>query len=205
MGRATAISFAKAGASRIAVAARSDFGTLEQEIHAAAKAAGKESPQVLEVKLDVQSLASVDAAAEQVEKVFGKLDVLVNNAGYLENFTPLLGSDPAEWWRTWEVNVRGVYYATRVFLPLLLKGTGKTIINLSSIGGLDMFAGGSSYETTKLAVMRLTEFTCTEYASQGVVAYAVHPGAIMTELASNMPKETHGSKCFGRLAHGINC
>ncbi|KAM0142552.1 hypothetical protein ACHAP3_001657 [Botrytis cinerea] len=75
VGRATAISFAKAGAEGIAVGARSDLSTLETEIQEAAKAAGKTSPKVLLIKLDLLNHQSVKDAVQEVEKTFGRLDI----------------------------------------------------------------------------------------------------------------------------------
>lgn len=92
VGRATAISYAKAGASQIAVAARSDLQDLEAEMGLAANDNGKTPPQVLRLKLDVVDEQSVADAAQTVETVFGRLDILVNNAGYLENFVPITES-----------------------------------------------------------------------------------------------------------------
>jgi len=80
IGRATAISYAKAGASAIAIAARSDLKSLEQEIQKVARDAGKKEPKVLSVKLDVLDRASIEDAAKEVEKELGRLDILVNNA-----------------------------------------------------------------------------------------------------------------------------
>src|SRR5271170_339400 len=82
VGRATALSYAKAGASQIAIAARSPLSSLESEIASAAQAAGKPAPKVLSIKLDVQDLESVKSAAQETEKAFGRLDILINNAGY---------------------------------------------------------------------------------------------------------------------------
>lgn len=176
------------------MAARSDFGSLPDEVRAAAKAAGKSVPQVLTLKLDVQDHESVIEAANAVESEFGELDVLVNNAGYLELFKPVVDSDPEDWWRTWEINMRGVYWVTKALLPLLLKKNDglKTVINLSSIGAHGLRNGASSYQTTKLAVLRFTEFLCAEYAEKGLLAYCVHPGSIMTDMGKRMPKSTWG-------------
>jgi NAD(P)-dependent dehydrogenase (short-subunit alcohol dehydrogenase family) len=170
------------------------------ELRSVAKVAGKPEPKILTVKLDVQDRKSVKNAASETEKAFGRLDVLINNAGYLEKFARLLDSDEDEYWKTWEINYRGVYWVTKSFLPLLIKTSDglQTIVNVSSIGAHGLRPGGSGYQTSKNAILGLTEFTCAEYAEKGIVAFAVHPGGVMTDLASNMPKETYGSR-FARL------
>lgn len=96
---------------------------------------------------------------------------------------PLRKSDPADWWGCWEVNVKGVYLVMRAFIPLLRKGTQKTIVNVSSVGALWVAPGASAYQTGKFAVLRLTEFVMAEYGSEGMLAYAIHPGGVPTELA----------------------
>lgn len=194
VGRATAIAFAQAGAAGIAVGARSDFGTIEEEIITAAMEAGKTAPNVLKVKLDVMSYESVENAAKEVEKAFAKLDILINNAGYLSAFEPLLDADIGEQWRNFEINLRGVYWVTRAFLPLMLKGGEKTIVNVSSRGAHVTISGGQGYQTTKFALLRFAEFLTVDYGSQGVVAYTVHPTSVKTELGSGMPANMQHSE-----------
>jgi NAD(P)-dependent dehydrogenase (short-subunit alcohol dehydrogenase family) len=140
----------------------------------------------------------VKNAAAETEKAFGRLDILINNAGYLESALPIADSEPDEYWKTWEINYRGVYWATKAFLPLLIKSQDglKTIVNLSSTGAHGLRPGMSAYQASKFAVLKLSEFTCAEYAKDGVVAYSVHPGGVPTELALNMPKDVHAGKYF---------
>ncbi|MCJ1302865.1 hypothetical protein MMC08_005670 [Hypocenomyce scalaris] len=195
IGRATALSFARAGASAIGLGARSSLSNLESEILAAARDAkpNNSPPKVHTFKFDVLDNANIEKVAEQVKTEFGgRLDILVNNAGYLEDFKPIAESDPDEWWYTWTINMRGPYLVTRAFLPLLLEGGEKTIVNVSSIGAHATRLGASSYQTSKFALLRFTEFTMAEYGEQGMLAFAIHPGGVMTELAGKMPKHAHG-------------
>lgn len=182
IGKAIAVSFAKAGASFIAVGARSNLEPLEQAIQDAAASADRKPPQVLLISLDVASKKSVDDAAAEVEKEFRKLDILINNAGIMEPPVPIADSDPELWWNTWIINVRGPYLVTRAFLPLLLKGDYKHIVNTNSSGALAVMPGLSGYQAGKLAALRFTEFINAEYGDKGVLAYAIHPGAIVTEI-----------------------
>jgi len=98
IGRATALSYAKAGAAAIGLGARSDLENLAEEIRQLGA-----GTKVVCVKLDVSDRASVEAAAGVVQGELGWVDVLVNNAGYLEEFRAIGESDPEGWWRTWEV------------------------------------------------------------------------------------------------------
>jgi len=100
LGRAIAVSFAKAGASYIALAARSNLEDSEKEVKDAAAAAGRPEPKVLKLGVDVSDAGSVRAAMEEVGKEFGKLDVVVNNAGVLGAKQRVVDSEPEAWWET---------------------------------------------------------------------------------------------------------
>ncbi|KAF5591115.1 oxidoreductase short chain dehydrogenase reductase family [Fusarium pseudocircinatum] len=192
IGKAAAIRFAMAGCSKIILAARSDMAEVEMAIKDAASKANRPQPLVHSIKMDITSEQSVKAAAETAKEILdGSLDILINNAGYLEKWKPVAESDPSEWWWTWEVTVKGTYLSARYFIPLLLKSATKTIINISSVGAQIIVPGASAYETSKFALCRFTEFIDKEYYEQGLIAIAVHPGGIKTELALNMPPAMH--------------
>lgn len=79
----------------------------------------------------------------------------------------MVDGNEEEWWRCWEVNVRGVYWVTKALLPLLLKEGGeKTVINVTSTGALALTKGASAYQPSKLAVMRLAEYFMADYVDQ---------------------------------------
>ena len=178
IGRSITLSFAKAGASCIAIGARSDQASLEQDIKDAAAAAKKSRPKVLQVKLDVTDQKSIESAAANIETEFGRLDILVHNAGIFGTPGPIVDSDPEDWWKTWDVNLRGPYLVTRAFLPLMLKGGDKQVVNVSSVGAHLIAKTLSSYQTSKLALLRFTEFVVAEYGEKGVLAFCIHPGNI---------------------------
>ncbi|KAK4505133.1 hypothetical protein PRZ48_003096 [Zasmidium cellare] len=190
IGKATAISFATAGCSKILLAGRSDLAEVETAIYDAAIKANRPQPVVHSFKVDVTSEDSVrDAAATATDVLDSSLDVLISNVGYLEEARLLAESEPSEWWKTWEVNVKGPYLTARFFIPLLLESQTKTVINVTSGGAHVMFSGMSSYQTTKFALCRLTEFMNKEYYDQGLIAMALHPGAVKTELSRNVAAE----------------
>lgn len=189
------MSFAKAGASSIGLGDIVDtFGSLSQDLVSTAKAGGHGAPNVALIKLDVTDSASVREAAETIRQRFGgKLDVIVNNAGFMTPALAVTDSDEESWWRTFEVNVKGVYLTSKFFLPLLLSSDGgmKTLVNINSVASHNLRPMASAYGTSKSAVLRLTEFLLVEAAEKGLLAYSMHPGGILTELAEKgMPKET---------------
>lgn len=152
IGRATAIAFARAGASGVAIGARSG-GALEDvesaiREAAAAERRGASAPQVLRLALDVTDEASVRAAARAVEDEFGRLDVLINNAGHMEAAKPAAEVDAGQWWKTWDVNVRGTFLVTQACLPLMLAGGGgeRIVVNVASRGAHLLFPGYSGYQ-----------------------------------------------------------
>ena len=190
IGKATAIRFAMAGCSKILLSARSDMADVEGAVKDAAEKANRPQPLVHSMKVDITSEESVRVASETAAEILGgSLDILINNAGYLEEWKPIAESDPGEWWWTWEVNIKGAYLAARYFIPLLLKSPSKVLINVSSIGAHLISSGASGYQTVKFALCRLTEFMDTEYRQQGLTAISIHPGGVKTDLAMNMPPE----------------
>ncbi|KAM7214278.1 C-factor [Rhypophila decipiens] len=196
IGRTTAIRFALAGCSSIAIAARTTtlLTSLTAEILSAAKEAGHPPPTVLELTLDVSSPPSVESAAKTLSKEFGgKLDVLIANAAASYDLSqPLAESDVDGWLNTLTVSLPGTYLCARYFLPLLLKSTLKTFIGLSSVGALNINATMSGYQVAKMGVTRLVEFIDQGYWRQGVIAVSIHPGGVDTELARTLPEEFHG-------------
>ena len=160
----------------------------------AAKNAGHPEPQITTVNLDVVSRESVEAAAKQVSRdLDGRIDILVNNAGYFAELTSIQDSDPDEWWRNYEVNVKGPYLVFRAFHPLLLKSSLKIVINVISIGAVTTLPGNSAYGPSKLATLRVTEHINQDNGEgkDGILAIAVHPGGVMTEMGSRLPEDLH--------------
>ena len=136
IGRATVKSFARAGASGIALLARSDLDAVADEVIEAAKQAGRKAPKILKLQADMSDAAAIESAMELVRQEFQTLDAVINNASRLEQWHPFAETDIDDWWRTWEVNVKGTYIVTRAVLPLLLKGKLLTILTVSSAGAL---------------------------------------------------------------------
>ncbi|KAI1394428.1 oxidoreductase-like protein [Hypoxylon trugodes] len=195
IGRAIALSFARAGAKAIAVADIAESpGQLIGDIAAAARENGHDAPQVVITRLDVTDEESVGKCARYIESEFkGRLDILVNNAGFMTPALPISESDSGSWWQTMEVNLKGVYLMSKYFIPLLLSAPEglRTMININSVAAHNLRPMASAYGTSKSAVLKLTEFLMAEAGSRGLLAYSVHPGAILTELAEKgMPPET---------------
>jgi NAD(P)-dependent dehydrogenase (short-subunit alcohol dehydrogenase family) len=112
--------------------------------------------------------------------------VLINNAGILEQTVRIHETEPNEWWRTYEVNVRGTFLPTRAVLQHVLgkpeRPVDLTIINTSSIGSQGTSPGFSSYQSSKTAINRFTEFIHFEYEEEGIRTFAYHPGQLKNLL-----------------------
>ncbi|KAJ9602580.1 hypothetical protein H2200_012773 [Cladophialophora chaetospira] len=191
LGKQMALSYAKAGASGIALLDILDAEPVRSEILEAAKTAGHPEPKFISVKVDVTSEQSVTEAFKTVSAKFDSLDFVINNAGTLAGYIPLVKSEPSKWWRDWEVNVKGPYLISRAFMPLVLKGKQKTFVVVSSVGAHFTLPGGSAYESSKLAVLKLNYYLNVEHESDGVLAYAIAPGGVFTAMASTFPVELH--------------
>ncbi|KIX92239.1 uncharacterized protein Z520_11985 [Fonsecaea multimorphosa CBS 102226] len=192
VGRAVVQAYARAGASHIGLGMRREVTDLVYAVKAAAAQGGHPEPTVTVLLIDLEDRASVTAAAEQLERDWGRLDILISNAGFLPPFLPLLEGDETDYWYAWEINIRGTYWIAKAFLPLLLRcGGDKTFVAISSLGAHILTPGASSYQTTKFAVVRFAEFLMQDYGDQGLLAYSMHPASMLTELAKNIPSNMH--------------
>ncbi|KAK7752548.1 hypothetical protein SLS62_005516 [Diatrype stigma] len=192
IGRQIALRFARAGCSQIAVAARSgsSLAEVEKAIVAAAAEAGRPKPQILAAQADLTVEADVASIASRINAEFGgKLDVLVNNAGRADTFQPITASEPDDFWSAWETNMKSTYLVTRALIPALLKSPTRALINVSSAGANMLTSGAYGYQTTKFALCRFNEFMAREYQSEGLIAIAVHPGDVLTDMTLGVPEQ----------------
>jgi NAD(P)-dependent dehydrogenase (short-subunit alcohol dehydrogenase family) len=138
------------------------------------------------IRLDVTKDEEVRAALERIEREQGTLDVLVNNAGVFPRSGPLDRMDVADFDRTMAVNLRGPVVVSKHALSLLLDGTGGRIVTLSS--GLGRFTEGRmegeypAYRLSKVGVGGLTAYLDGEYGDEGLIANAVSPGWVRTDM-----------------------
>ena len=152
IGKAIALAFAQANVSGLALLARSDLSAVKAACEAAQRPG--QNIKILTIRADVTKTADVVAAAQKVKETFGRLDILINNAGYLEEVTLLGESEPIDWWRSFEVNVKGTYEPIHAFLSLLIESGGdKTIVNLSTVGAHFVDPTFAAYKVKDLLAM----------------------------------------------------
>ncbi|WP_068402456.1 SDR family oxidoreductase [Kribbia dieselivorans] len=130
---------------------------------------------------DVTDRSAVEGWITAVGERHGGIDLLVNNAGVIDDEVPLPDSDPDQWWRTLEINVRGPYLVTRAAFPWLQVRGGR-VVNLSSGAALRPGAVASAYNVSKTALARLTGST----VAAGVAAFDVSPGVVRTDMTLAM-------------------
>ena len=141
-----------------------------------------------EVKLDITSDEDWAAALAHVERTWGGLDVLVNNAG-VAGGGRLDVATMDEWEWITNINLFGAVRGTRTFVPLLKRQRSGAIVNVASLAGLVHPAGMASYNAVKAAVVALTETTGHELAAYGVTAHVVCPSYFRTNLMSSLRGE----------------
>jgi NAD(P)-dependent dehydrogenase (short-subunit alcohol dehydrogenase family) len=136
----------------------------------------------LALHCDVSDAKAVAAAIDTLEKRFGRLDALVNNAG-VAVFAPLLETSNADWRRILEVNLTGPFLCTKAAAPLMREHGGGAIVNITSISAVRASTLRSAYGTSKAGLAHLTKQLAVELASLGIRVNAVAPGPVDTAMA----------------------
>lgn len=131
--------------------------------------------------LDVTSEGDWVAAVELAKSKFGRLDVLVNNAGILK-FGPIAMTSLDDYRAVIEVNQIGVFLGMRAVIPAMAANPGGSIVNISSIDGLIGMGGGVAYVASKFAVRGMTKTAAIELGSLGIRVNSIHPGGVDTPM-----------------------
>ena len=140
---------------------------------------------VLGLECDVAEPDQVDQAVNRVVEEFGRIDVLVNNAGIAE-FKPMLETTYEEWSRILAVNLNGPFICSQACAPFMLKNEGGSIVNIASISGLRASTLRIAYGTSKAALMHLTKQQAAELGNKGVRVNAIAPGPVDTAMAKKV-------------------
>ena len=139
------------------------------------------------IKLDVSQQSDWDAAIERTVEQFGKLDVIVNNAGIASGFT-IEETTVEHWDQIMDVNAKGVFLGTKAAIAQMLsQGGGGSIINISSVSGMIGQKGVSAaYNASKGAVRIFTKSAAVQYASDGIRVNSIHPGGTVTPMTQQV-------------------
>lgn len=163
---------------------------------------------VLAVRTDVSDAAAVDALASRTLDHFGRVDLVVNNAGVGGGGGPMWRSNPEEWQRVLGVNLLGVVHGIQAFVPHLVSTGAGHVVNIASLAGLTTMPFGGSYCASKHAVVALSETLRNEMAMMGlpIGVTVVCPGFVRTPLAegllafAHMDDETLATRLPGELS-----
>jgi NAD(P)-dependent dehydrogenase (short-subunit alcohol dehydrogenase family) len=197
-GAAEAKTFALEGAKVV-------FGDILDEagaqVEADIRAAGGEA---VYVHLDVTSEADWRRAVQEAVSRFGKLNILVNNAGIVIPRVPIEERTGDEWDRVMAVNAKGVFFGTKHAIPAMRRAGGGSIVNISSIAGIGQsLHQEAAYAASKAAVRIFTKVTASQHAKDRIRCNSVHPGPIDTEmLHSAMPDPQVLDQRLGRVPLG---
>jgi citronellol/citronellal dehydrogenase len=193
IGRAFALRLAAAGAA-VTVAAKSETGTerLPGSIWSVAAEIENAGGRALAVRTDVRSEADVKAMVEATAAHFGRIDILINNAGALW-WERVLDTPPKRYDLMWEVNVRGSYLCAYYAVPHMIRGGWGHVVNCSPPIDAKPSPGHVCYMTTKMGMTRLAIGLAAEYAEQNVAANALWPATPIESYATrNWPAEKIG-------------
>jgi len=137
---------------------------------------------VLAVHCDVSSPRQVQATIDHVAVAFGRIDVLVNNAG-VAIFKPIAETTYEEWRHVLSTNLDGAFLCTQACVPVMLKNDGGSVVNIASISGLRASTLRVAYGTSKAAIIHLTKQQAVELGAQGIRVNAIAPGPVETEMS----------------------
>jgi len=182
IGLAAALRFAEEGAKVVLA----DFD--EQVGAEQAKVLGDQGYDVLFQQVDVSKQESVEILVQKTIEHFGKIDILINNAGITRD-AMLTKMTLEDFHRVLDVNLTGVFICTQAVVPYLLEqGHGK-IINTSSVSGIYGNFGQTNYAASKAAVVGMTKTWAKEFGRKGINVNAVAPGFVKTAMVAKMPEK----------------
>jgi NAD(P)-dependent dehydrogenase (short-subunit alcohol dehydrogenase family) len=182
MGECEARLFAREGAKVI-------LGDVLDELgHKAARDIAQQGGAATFVHLDVTSESDWRGAVETAEQTYGKLTILVNNAGIVR-MAPLDETSLDAWNEVINVNQTGVFLGMKQAIPAMRRASGGSIINISSVAGLVGLPNIPAYQASKGAVRLLTKNAAVQYAKDNIRVNSIHPGRIETPMTANLTPE----------------
>ncbi len=186
IGQAVALEMARAGADLALCDLRREW--LDETLQ---KAAGL-GRRAVGWACDVSSANQVDAAVKGAAEAFGRIDVLVNNAGITKD-TFLIRMSEADWNAVLDINLKGTFLFTKAVAKHMMRQKSGAIVNIASIIGLIGNAGQCNYSASKAGVIALTKSVAKELASRGIRANAVAPGFIRTKMTEKLPPDVQAT------------
>jgi short-subunit dehydrogenase len=178
IGRATALALAREGAA-LAISARG-----QEQLEAVAAAARALGVPVYNHPGDMSVEREIKSFITGAKKALGSIDILINNAGF-GHFQPIADFSTKDWDEMFNLNVRGVFIATREALPFLRQAGESAVINVVSLAGKNAFVNGGGYAATKHALLGFSRCLMLEERKNGVRVLALCPGSVATNFFDN--------------------
>lgn len=183
IGKAAALALANQGAKVVVNYARSSDAA-EATVQEIAQAGGE----AIAIQADVSQSAEVDNLIKATLDKFGRIDVLVNNAGITKD-TLLLRMKPEQWQAVIDLNLTGVFLCTKAVSKTMLKQRSGRIINIASVAGQMGNPGQANYSAAKAGVIGFTKTVAKELANRGITVNAVAPGFIETDMTNDLKSD----------------
>lgn len=155
------------------------------------------------IACDVTDLRSVEALARQVQERFGRTDILVNNAGVGGPGGPLHQMPPDAWDKVMNTNLRGAFYCIRALAPVMIRGGGGHIINISSLAGKNALPNGATYSASKWGLNGLSYSVAEELRGHNIRVSVVCPGSVHTEFSPHAGKSPEKMLQPDDVAHAV--
>lgn len=171
-----------AAAARTFVQAGAQVALLARSVAPIEELANEFGSDALAVRCDVADWQSVQAAVASVLARFGRIDVLINNAGVIDPIALMADADPAEWGRAITVNLTGVFHGMRGVLPIMRAQRSGTVITVSSGAANSPYEGWSAYCASKAGALMLTRSAHLEEGAQGIRVLGLSPGTVATDM-----------------------
>ncbi len=196
IGRATALLLAEEGA---------DVGVLDlqPEVEKTAAAIAGLGRRTVATVGDVSDVAQVSEAVGKVRETLGPIDVLVNNAGIVNNIAPLTRMRPEAWERELSVNLSGAFHLIQEVIGAMVERRWGRIINVSSVAATGGLHNQVGYAASKAGLLGLTQTVTLEHGRDGVTCNAVLPGLIGTEMVMAMPADIREAAVAGTPARRV--
>lgn len=180
IGRATALALAEEGATVVV-----NYASSSDAADAVVAEIVGNGGSAIALQADVSKADQVDALINSTMEKYGRIDVLVNNAGITRD-TLLLRMKPEEWQAVIDLNLTGVFLCTRAVSKIMLKQRSGRIVNITSVAGQMGNPGQANYSAAKAGVIGFTKTVAKELASRGITVNAVAPGFIETDMTHDL-------------------
>ena len=177
IGQATAYQMAGQGAHIIIAARRKE--RLDEMAH---QIESKHNVKVLPISLDITDKEQVQASIHNLPQAWQPVDIVVNNAGAALSSGPMQEGNLENWDKTIDINVKGLLYVTRTFLPIMIERDSGHIINIGSIAAQETYPGGNVYSAAKHAVNAITNSLRKDLLGYSIRVSEIDPGAVHTEF-----------------------